>query len=220
MLTKIEPQPANGTAGKTTVPRVLLRTKLVAPPLPPGLIPRPQLIRRLHEGLHRPLTLIHAPAGYGKSTLVQQWLGSDEVPPSAWVWLEESDNVVGNFVAGVSAPIYAPALQAQVAIASADQQAALAGYGQAVLRSLEEVETALFNDHIFAEREQFLRAQVDGNRSALEIQRKQLEVGKINALPVLQVQARYVGSQVLLLRMRNERLAQRVDLHLALGGSF
>ena len=128
--------------------------------------------------------------------------------------------VVGNFLGGVAVPIYAPALQAQIAIATADQQAALAGYGQAVLRSLEEVETALFNDHIFAEREQFLRAQVDGNRKALEIHRKQLEVGMINALPVLQVQARFVGSQVLLTRIRNERLAQRVDLHLALGGSF
>ena len=128
--------------------------------------------------------------------------------------------VVGNFLGGVMVPVWAPALQAQIAIATADQEAALAGYGQTVLRALEEVETALFNDHIFAEREQFLRAQVDGNRKAFDIQRKQLEVGKINALPVLQVQARYVGSQVLLTRIRNERLAQRVDLHLALGGSF
>jgi len=128
--------------------------------------------------------------------------------------------VVGNFMAGVIVPIYAPALKAQIEIASADQKAALAAYGQAVLRALEEVETALFNDHIIGERELFLRAQVEGNHRALEIYRKQLEVGKIAALPVLQVQARYVGSRVLLTRMRNERLAQRVALHMALGGSF
>jgi NodT family efflux transporter outer membrane factor (OMF) lipoprotein len=128
--------------------------------------------------------------------------------------------VVANFASGVIVPIYAPALKAQVAIASADQKAALAAYGQAVLRSLEEVETALFNDHIFGEREQFLAAQVENNRKAFAIQRKKLEVGQISALPVLQVQARLVGSQVLLTRVRNERLAQRVDLHLALGGSF
>jgi NodT family efflux transporter outer membrane factor (OMF) lipoprotein len=127
---------------------------------------------------------------------------------------------VGNFVSGVAVPIYAPALQAQIAIASADQRAALAAYGQAVLRALEEVETALFNDHLLDEREQFLAAQVAGNRRALDVHRKQLQVGMIGALPVLQVQARYVGSQVLLTRIRNERLAQRVDLHLALGGSF
>ena len=127
---------------------------------------------------------------------------------------------MGNFVSGVAVPIYAPALQAQIAIASADQQAALAAYGQTVLRSLEEVETALFNDHLLEERELFLAAQVAGNRRALDVHRKQLQVGMITALPVLQVQARYVGSQVLLTRIRNERLAQRVDLHLALGGSF
>jgi NodT family efflux transporter outer membrane factor (OMF) lipoprotein len=128
--------------------------------------------------------------------------------------------VVANFASGVIVPIYAPALKAQIAIASSDQKAALAAYGQAVLRSLEEVETALFNDHIFGEREQFLAAQVESNRKALAIHRKKLEVGQISALPVLQVQARFVGSQVLLTRVRNERLAQRVDLHLALGGSF
>jgi NodT family efflux transporter outer membrane factor (OMF) lipoprotein len=128
--------------------------------------------------------------------------------------------VVANFASGVVVPIYAPALKAQIAIASADQKAGLAAYGQTVLRSLEEVETALFNDHIFGEREQFLAAQVENNRKAFAIHRKKLEVGQISALPVLQVQARLVGSQVLLTRVRNERLAQRVDLHLALGGSF
>ena len=79
---------------------------------------------------------------------------------------------------------------------------------------------SLFNDHIFGEREDFLALQVENNRKALAIHRKQLEVGMIGALPVLQVRTRYVGSQVLLTRVRNERLAQRVDLHLALGGSF
>jgi NodT family efflux transporter outer membrane factor (OMF) lipoprotein len=128
--------------------------------------------------------------------------------------------VVANFASGVIVPIYAPALKTQIAIASADQKATLAAYGQAVLRSLEEVETALFNDHIFGEREQFLAAQAASNRKALAIHRKKLEVGQISALPLLQVQARLIGSEVLLLRVRNERLAQRVDLHLALGGSF
>ena len=62
--------------------------------------------------------------------------------------------------------------------------------------------------------------QVANNRKALAIHRKKLEVGQISALPVLQVQARLIGSEVLLLRVRNQRLAQRTDLHLALGGSF
>ncbi|MCP5518003.1 MAG: efflux transporter outer membrane subunit [Verrucomicrobiales bacterium] len=128
--------------------------------------------------------------------------------------------IVGDLAAGLAAPVYAPALSAQIAIASADQQIALSAYGAAVLRALEEVETALFNDHIFSEREQFVAAQAESNRRAFEILRKQLETGKISALPVLQVQAQYVGAQIVLTRLRNQRLAQRVDLHLALGGSF
>ena len=134
--------------------------------------------------------------------------------------ISDLSTIVSEFVAGVTVPIYAPALQAQIAIASADQQAALAAYGQAALRALEEVETGLFNDHILSEREDFLRAKVEANRNAYELHRRQLQVGAISALPVLQVQARYLGSEVLLTRVRNERLAQRVDLHLALGGSF
>jgi multidrug efflux system outer membrane protein len=128
--------------------------------------------------------------------------------------------LIGNFVAGVTLPVFAPALRAQVAIATADQEIALSAYGGTVLRALEEVETALFNDHIFSEREQLIAAQLEANSKAVAIFKMQLEVGKIAALPVLQVEARYVGSQVLMTRIRNQRLAQRVDLHLALGGSF
>jgi LuxR family maltose regulon positive regulatory protein len=48
----------------------LLQTKLDIPPLRPDLVPRPGQIERLNEGLHRKLTLISAPAGFGKTTLV------------------------------------------------------------------------------------------------------------------------------------------------------
>ena len=49
----------------------LLITKLYIPPVRPSLVPRPRLIERLHAGLHRKLTLISAPAGFGKTTLAQ-----------------------------------------------------------------------------------------------------------------------------------------------------
>ncbi len=48
----------------------LIRTKLHVPFTRPGLVPRPRLQARVAEGLRRPLTLIIAPAGYGKTTLV------------------------------------------------------------------------------------------------------------------------------------------------------
>ena len=55
-----------------TIP--LLRTKLHQPPVADDLVHRPHLLAQLGEGLHRPLTLVSAPAGYGKSTLVSHWL--------------------------------------------------------------------------------------------------------------------------------------------------
>src|SRR4029079_5698779 len=52
----------------------LLATKLYIPPLRPNVVLRPRLIARLNEGLRRKLTLISAPAGFGKTTLLATWL--------------------------------------------------------------------------------------------------------------------------------------------------
>ena len=52
----------------------ILATKLYIPPPRPRVVPRPRLIERLNEGLHRKLTLISAPAGFGKTTLVSEWV--------------------------------------------------------------------------------------------------------------------------------------------------
>jgi LuxR family maltose regulon positive regulatory protein len=74
----------------------LLRTKLYIPAPRPQLVPRPRLIERLHAGLHRKLTLISAPAGFGKTTLVSKWVaGQDRRGPKvriAWLSLDEGDN--------------------------------------------------------------------------------------------------------------------------------
>ena len=54
----------------------LLRTKLYAPPVRPELVWRPRLIERLNAGLEHKLTLVSAPAGYGKTTLLSEWVHS------------------------------------------------------------------------------------------------------------------------------------------------
>jgi LuxR family maltose regulon positive regulatory protein len=69
----------------------LLQTKLYIPPIRPELVSRPRLIERLNEGLDRKLTLISAPAGFGKTTLVSEWLTGRE-RPAAWLSLDEGDN--------------------------------------------------------------------------------------------------------------------------------
>src|ERR1700730_15086283 len=69
----------------------ILATKLCSPPPPLKAVPRPGLVERLNEGLHRKLTLISAPAGFGKTTLVSAWVaGSDR--QVAWLSLDEGDN--------------------------------------------------------------------------------------------------------------------------------
>src|SRR3954452_13700847 len=74
-----------------SMPTAVLATKLYIPPPPPKVVLRPRLVERLNEGLHRKLTLISAPAGFGKTTLVSEWLagGGRQV---AWLSLDEGDS--------------------------------------------------------------------------------------------------------------------------------
>ena len=90
-------------AGKTTN-STILRTKLHRPPAPSDYVHRPRLSEYLDQQLERPLTLVSAPAGYGKSTLVSCWLDSCD-RPSAWISLDEQDNdfhqFLSYFIAGI-----------------------------------------------------------------------------------------------------------------------
>ncbi len=70
---------------------LLLKTKLYIPPVRSELVSRPRLVKRLNAGLARKLTLISAPAGFGKTTLVTAWLNSVE-RPFAWLSLDAGDN--------------------------------------------------------------------------------------------------------------------------------
>jgi LuxR family maltose regulon positive regulatory protein len=75
----------------TAPPLLLLTTKLYLPPARPNVVPRPHLTQRLNEGLTRKLTLVSAPAGFGKTTTLSEW-----IPHSprcvTWVSLDEGDN--------------------------------------------------------------------------------------------------------------------------------
>ncbi|MFC2046533.1 AAA family ATPase, partial [Chloroflexota bacterium] len=85
-------------------PFTLLRTKLHKPQASSDLVLRPRLLKRLNQGLDDKLTLVSAPAGYGKTTLLAQWLeGSDR--PVAWVSLDERDNDLVVFLSYLVAAI-------------------------------------------------------------------------------------------------------------------
>jgi LuxR family maltose regulon positive regulatory protein len=69
----------------------LLLTKLYIPPSRPRVVLRPRLIEQLSEGLDCKVTLISAPAGFGKTTLVSEWAAVCD-RPVAWLSLDEGDN--------------------------------------------------------------------------------------------------------------------------------
>jgi LuxR family maltose regulon positive regulatory protein len=75
----------------------LLQTKLHRPRLNDNLIVRPQLLERLDRGLDRKLILVMAPAGYGKTTLINQWLARQSASV-AWLSLDKYDDDLGRFV--------------------------------------------------------------------------------------------------------------------------
>ncbi len=119
------------------MPTPILATKLYIPRLRPNMVSRPRLLERLNEGLHRNLILISAPAGFGKTTLVSQWVLECE-RPAAWLSLDAGDNDPTRFLTYLVAALQtiAPAL------------------GQGVLSALqspqppphEAILTALLND--------------------------------------------------------------------------
>lgn len=79
-----------------TVP--LLTTKFYVPPFRREMISRPNLVERLNSGLRRKLTLISAPAGFGKTTLLSEWTSQCE-RPVAWLSLDAGDNDLARFLA-------------------------------------------------------------------------------------------------------------------------
>ncbi len=89
-------------AAQLRLASTLQQTKFTRPRLPNDAIPRPHLLERLNAGLDGPLTLLHAQAGYGKSTLLTQWTAT--LPRSvAWLSLDERDNDLGIFLHGLIA---------------------------------------------------------------------------------------------------------------------
>src|SRR5450759_4733048 len=75
----------------------LIRTKLHLPFTRPGLVPRPRLQEQIAQGLRGPLTLITAPAGFGKTTLTASCVAGCGMPV-AWLSLDINDNQAGRFL--------------------------------------------------------------------------------------------------------------------------
>lgn len=71
---------------------ILIQTKLTQPTPPAGFLPRPHLHHQLDQLWQKPLTVVVAPAGFGKSSLVAHWLSQQTNHLTAWLALDEADN--------------------------------------------------------------------------------------------------------------------------------
>jgi NodT family efflux transporter outer membrane factor (OMF) lipoprotein len=114
----------------------------------------------------------------------------------------------------------APSAQARAALARNRQ--AIETFAQDVLIAFREVESALEAEASLREQERALLVEVSNATKAEEISIRELAEGIEGAsvLEVLEAQRRAVNSQASLIRLKNDRLQNRIDLHLALGGDF
>ncbi len=135
--------------------------------------------------------------------------------------LQNKSNPGYGFGANLFAPLYqGGALQAQVDIRNAEQKQAMAEYARIAQRSFGEVENALGAELALREREQLLAGNIADNERALELALLQFRVGKIDMRTVEQRHLGLVSARATLLRVQTDRLAQRANLYLALGGGF
>jgi outer membrane protein, multidrug efflux system len=135
--------------------------------------------------------------------------------------LQERDNPVWSAGASLTAPLYqGGALKSQVEIRSAEQRRAVADYASRALRAFNDVESAMSTEFAAHEREQILTRSVAAWERAANLSRVAFEIGSIDLRPVQQQQLGLYATRSVLLRVQSEQRVQRVNLHLALGGSF
>jgi outer membrane protein, multidrug efflux system len=135
--------------------------------------------------------------------------------------LKDQDYPVLSLGANLAAPIFHGwALQANVEIRTAEQKIAIADYGRVASRAFSEVESALSAAFAADERERILGSAVASNARAVELAQTRLRVGSGDQRAVLQQSVALYAARTSLVKVQAERLVQRVNLNLALGGSF
>jgi outer membrane protein, multidrug efflux system len=135
--------------------------------------------------------------------------------------LQNHDNPVWNLGASLLAPVYkGGALKTQVEIKTVEQKQAVAAYASVGLRAFSEVEDALASEIAARDRERILTETLSHSQRALEIVQTQFKVGSTDLRFVNERQLALNTTSAALIRMQAEQRVQRVNLHLALGGSF
>ena len=135
--------------------------------------------------------------------------------------LKDHNNPVWNVGANLLAPVFrGGALKTQVEIRTAEQKQAIAEYAAVALRAFGEVESALAAEINAREREAILTQVLSDNQQALTMVQTQFKIGSTDLRFVEERQLGLSSARSALLRMQAEQRIQRINLHLALGGSF
>jgi len=134
---------------------------------------------------------------------------------------ENLDRNTGNGSATTVIPLYTGGrLTGNVRLRTAEQRQAIGDYARLALQALNEVEDALNAEQVLAAREALLQEAADDSRRAAGLTETSFRVGKSDMRDVMNRNLAANAAEVALLAVRRERLARRVDLHLALGGDF
>ena len=135
--------------------------------------------------------------------------------------LQNHNNPVGSLGANLLLPLFSGyALEAQVDARTAEQNLAIADYGRVALKAFSEVENALSAGFAADERVPILTRAVTSNARTVDLAQIRLKVGSGDLRGVLTQNVALYGARTTLLHTQNDRLIQRVNLYLALGGSF
>ena len=211
--------------GRYPAAEIQVRRDLPAalPPVPAGLPSellerRPDVIaaeRRVAAAFYRVEEAKAARLPSISLSVGASWVSSD------LLLLKNRDNPKGSFGVSLLAPVFRGGeLQAQVEIRTAEQKQAVAEYGSVALTAFGDVENALTGEFTLARRAPLLAATVAENERALTLTETQYRVGSTDLRAVKTQQVDLYQARMQQLRLQSERIAQRVNLYLALGGDF
>jgi len=131
------------------------------------------------------------------------------------------DRLIWNLVGGVTQPIFQGGrIRANIDLSRANKQEILALYAQTLLDAFAEVETALAAEQFLSGQERALDTSVKEQKAAQLLAQQQYESGLVGIITLLETQRRAFNAESAWLATLNQKLQNRIKLHLALGGDF
>jgi multidrug efflux system outer membrane protein len=135
--------------------------------------------------------------------------------------LMDFDGLIWNLVGGITQPIFQGGrIRADIDLSQASERELLALYAQTVLDAFNEVESSLAAEQYLSAQERALDTSVKEQKAALLLAQQQYENGLVGIITLLETQRRAFNAESAWLSTLNQKLQNRINLHLALGGDF